>query len=343
MIKDAIRAVVEGSFLTEDEAAAAMNEIMSGEATPAQIACLITALRMRGETVDEITGFVRVMREKSVKVTSSRMPLIDTCGTGGDRLKTFNISTTAAFVVAGAGVAVAKHGNRAASSKCGSADVLDALGVKFAMPAEDVGKCIDECSIGFLFAPALHPAMKHAVGPRKEIGIRTVFNILGPMTNPANAKYQVIGVFLPEFCELMAKVLVRLGTERAMVVHGMDGIDECSTFGPTLVAEISSGEVAISHKNPADFGCNISSVDELAAGELPEENAEMLLSVLKGEKGPRREIVLANAGAAFYVVGKARDLKEGAAMAAESIDSGAALKALENLKKFTEEYQQVDS
>jgi anthranilate phosphoribosyltransferase len=340
MIKDAIRKVVEGEHLTESEAIAAMTEIMDGEATPAQIACLITALRMKGETVDEITGFVRVMREKSLRVTTSRTPLVDTCGTGGDRLNTFNISTTAAFVVAGAGVAVAKHGNRAASSKCGSADVLESLGVKLSLSAEIVGKCIDECGIGFLFAPSLHPAMKHAVGPRKEIGIRTVFNILGPMTNPADAKYQVIGVFAPHLCELMAGTLANLGSKRAMVVHGLDGIDEISTLGETVVSEVQSGKVVTTRLSPSDFRRDTVQAVQLSGGDSPDDNARTLLSILNGEKGPRRDIVLANAAAAFVVTGKAENLREGIDVAAESIDSGAARSALEQLQRFTEAHAQ---
>lgn len=339
MIRDAIQKVVEGENLTEVEAVAAMTEIMDGEATPAQISCLITALRMKGETVDEITGFVRVMREKSVKVKAARRPLIDTCGTGGDKLNTFNISTTAAFVVAGAGIAVAKHGNRAASSKCGSADVLEALGVKFPLPPEVVGKCIDECGIGFMFAPALHPAMKHAIGPRKEIGIRTVFNILGPMTNPAQAEYQVIGVFAPHLCEMMASVLGKLGTKRAMVVHGMDGLDEISTIGETCTAELADGRVSSRQLSPRDLSCRRTTAEELAAGESPEDNARALLSVLSGEKGPMRDITLANAGAAIFVAGRAQSLAEGIAVAAESVDSGAASKALTDLKRFTEAHE----
>jgi anthranilate phosphoribosyltransferase len=317
-----------------------MTEIMDGEATPAQISCLITALRMRGETVNEITGFVRVMREKSIKVTTSRTPLIDTCGTGGGKLKTFNVSTTAAFVVAGAGIAVAKHGNRAASSKCGSADVLEALGINFSLSAKEIGECIDECGIGFLFAPALHPAMKHAVGPRKEIGIRTVFNILGPMTNPAGAKYQVIGVFAPHLCELMAKVLANLGTERAMVFHGMDGLDECSTLGETLTAELRDGEVITYRFMPQDFGCRPAVYEKLVSGETPAEHAETLISILSGEKGPKRDIVVGNAATALYVTGKASDLTEGIAIASESIDSGTALARLNYLRKFTEGYRE---
>jgi anthranilate phosphoribosyltransferase len=340
VIIDAIRKVVDGRHLTEEEAIDAMTTIMNGEATIAQIASLITALRMKGETVDEITGFVRVMRDKSIKVHTSRTPLVDTCGTGGDRLNTFNISTTAAFVVAGAGIAVAKHGNRAASSKCGSADVLEALGVKIGLSAEQVGKCIDECGIGFMFAPMLHPAMKHAVGPRKEIGIRTVFNILGPMTNPASAKYQVIGVFTPHLCKLMAEVLANLGSERAMVVHGEGGLDEISTFGVTTLAEVLGGEVKLRNITPSDFGFNPSTVSQIVGADSPNENARVLLSILSGEKGPARDIVLANASAALLVAGKASTFVEGVALSAESIDTGAAKAALERLKYFTEEYCQ---
>lgn len=335
MIVDAIRKVVEGEHLTEIEAVAAMNCIMNGEATPAQIACLITALRMKGETVDEITGFVRVMREKSVRVHTTRTPLVDTCGTGGDRLNTFNISTTAAFVVAGAGVAVAKHGNRAASSKCGSADVLEALEVKLTLNAEQVGNCIDECGIGFLFAPALHPAMKHAVGPRKEIGIRTVFNILGPMTNPAGADYQVIGVFSKHLCELMANVLARLGTKRAMVVHGAPGMDEVSTFGDTVAAESNENDVILREIGPSDFGLNTSTINQITGESSPIENAAILRSILSGEKGPRRDIVIANAATALYVTGKTCNLSSAAEMATDSIDSGSAMRTLEHLIKFT--------
>jgi len=335
VIRDAIRKVVEGGSLTQDEAAAAMTEIMDGEATPAQVACFITALRMKGETIDEITGFVRVMREKSIKVSTTRSPLVDTCGTGGDRLNTFNISTAAAFVVAGAGVAVAKHGNRAASSVCGSADVLEALGVNIAIGPAEVGKCIDEAGIGFMFAPAAHPAMKHAVGPRKEIGIRTVFNILGPMTNPAGAKRQLIGVFSPELTETMAHVLGNLGSERAMVVHGLDGLDEISTLGKTRVSELKDGRVRTYELDCRAEGLGLCSPDDISGGRTPEENADILMAVLRGISDPRREIVLANAGAALYVAGRAQDLREGIALAAESIDSGAAIGALEKMKAIT--------
>lgn len=337
MIKDAIRKVIEGHGLSQEEAVSAMTEIMEGEATPAQISCFITALRMKGENVDEITGFVSVMRSKSVKVSSKREPLIDTCGTGGDKLNTFNISTTAAFVVAGAGVAVAKHGNRAASSVCGSADVLEALGVNITIGSETVGRCIDEAGIGFMFAPAAHPAMKHAVGPRKEIGIRTVFNILGPMTNPAGAKRQLIGVFSPEVTETMAYVLRNLGSERAMIVHGLDGLDEISTIGPTKISELRDGSVTTYEFDCQQAGLSACLVDAIDGGETPKENVHLLLSVLQGQYGPRRDIVLLNSGAALMVAGAAEDLREGISLAAESIDSGAALAALEKMKSIAGE------
>jgi anthranilate phosphoribosyltransferase len=337
MIKDVIRKVVDSRNLTEEEAGQAMAEIMNGEATPAQVACLITALRMKGETVDEITGFVRVMREKSIKIKTEHDGVLDTCGTGGDKLDTFNISTAAALVVAGAGTPVAKHGNRAASSNCGSADVLESLGVKLALSAGQIGECIDSVKIGFMFAPSMHPAMKHAVGPRKEIGVRTVFNILGPMTNPAGAKRQLIGVFAPQLCEIMANVLKNLGTERAMVVHGLDGLDEISTIGPTRVSELRDGCVRTYEVRPEHFGISTACPGCIAGGESIEECGRILTGALRGEKGPRRDIVCLNAGAALAVAGRAEDLRDGMRLAAQAIDSGLALQALENLKAFTQE------
>ncbi|MCL5104274.1 MAG: anthranilate phosphoribosyltransferase [Armatimonadetes bacterium] len=338
MIREAIKKVVEGCDLTRAEAVEAMTEIMEGEATPAQVASFITAMRMKGETVEEITGFVKVMREKSVKVRPNATDLLDTCGTGGDKLDTFNISTTATFVIAGAGVTIAKHGNRAASSTCGSADVLEALGVNLTLDAERVAHCIDSAGIGFMFAPAMHPAMKHAVGPRKEIGIRTVFNILGPMTNPAGAKRQVIGVFSPDITETMANVLNALGTERAMVFHGLAGLDEISTLGETKVSEVKDGEVRTYMLRPSDVGLDLAKPEDLAAGEGGiDANVRALLSVLEGDKGPKRDIVLINASAALVVAGKAGDLIEGITLAVKSIDSGAAMGSLQAFKKATQE------
>lgn len=338
MIREAIRTVVDGKNLTEQEATAAMMEIMDGEATSAQVASFITAMRMKGETVEEITGFVKVMRKKSIKVQPKSDMLLDTCGTGGDRLDTFNISTTATFVIVGAGVTVAKHGNRAASSTCGSADVLEALGANLNLTPESVAFCIDNAGLGFMFAPAMHPAMKHAVGPRKEIGIRTVFNILGPMTNPAGAKRQVIGVFSPDITETMAKVLQKLGTERAMIFHGMAGLDEMSTLGDTKISELRDGEVRTYTLNPAEIGLDVAKPEDLSAGDGGVvDNVRALLEVLDGNRGPKRDIVLLNAAAALVVAGKADDLQSGMALAAESIDTGAALNALERFKTVTQE------
>ena len=338
MIRQAIRKVVERCDLTEAEAVAAMTEIMDGEATAAQVASFITALRMKGETVEEIVGFAQVMRVKSVKVRPQATDLLDTCGTGGDKLDTFNISTTATFAIVGAGVTVAKHGNRAASSSCGSADVLEALGVQLNLDAERVANCIDKTGLGFMFAPALHPAMKHAVGPRKEIGIRTVFNLLGPMTNPAEAKRQVIGVFSPDVTETMANVLLALGTERAMVFHGMAGLDEISTLGETKISELKDGKVTTYILQPSDVGLDRARISDLAAGDGGViDNVRALLGILDGEKGPKRDIVLLNAAAALVVADKAADLREGMQLAARSIDSGAAMNALEVFRSTTQE------
>jgi len=338
MIREALRKVVEGEHLTQDEAVCAMTEIMDGEATPAQVAAFITALRVRGETVDEITGFVRVMREKSVKVRPKAADLLDTCGTGGDKLSTFNISTTATFVIVGAGVTVAKHGNRAASSTCGSADVLEALGIKIDLGPDAVAECIDRAGLGFMFAPAMHPAMKHAVGPRKEIGFRTVFNILGPMTNPAGAKRQIIGVFAPDLTETMASVLAALGTRRAMVFHGMAGLDEMSTLGETRVSELKDGKVWTYSLHPSEVGLDVADASALSAGEGgAADNVRALLAVLEGKKGPHRDIVLLNAAAALVVAEKADHLRSGIELAAKSIDSGAAMAALETFKAITHE------
>lgn len=338
MIREAIRKVVDGADLTQEEAVSAMTEIMDGEATPAQVACFVTALRMKGETVEEITGFVCVMRQKAVKVRPQAVDLLDTCGTGGDKLNTFNISTTATFIIVGAGVTVAKHGNRAASSSCGSADVLEALGVSLNLDADCVAACIDKAGLGFMFAPAMHPAMKHAVGPRKEIGIRTVFNLLGPMTNPAGAKRQVIGVFSPTVTETMANVLKALGTQRAMVFHGMAGLDEMSTLGETKISELKNGEVHTYTLQPTDVGLDAAKPEDLAAGDGGiVDNVRALLSILDGEKGPRRDIALLNAAAALVTAEKATDLRQGIELAAKSIDTGAAMNALETFRTVTQE------
>ena len=331
MIRETIQKVVDGQNLTERETVDTMNEIMSGEATPAQVASFITALRIKGETIEEITGAARVMREKSTKIRTKHPFVVDTCGTGGDGAHTFNISTTAAFVVAGTGIPVAKHGNRAASSQSGAADVLKALGVDIEIGPEQVGACIDDVGIGFLFAVTLHGAMKYAIGPRREIGIRTVFNALGPLTNPAGAQAQVLGVYAPTLTESLAHVLKNFGTHRAFVVHGGDGLDEITTTTTTQVSELADGAVNTYTLDPAELGIPTAQPNDLKGG-TPEENAELTLSVLRGEKGPKRDIVLLNAAAAIVAGGKAEDMAAGLASAAESIDSGRALEKLEGLK-----------
>ena len=336
MIRETIQKVVDGQNLTERETVDTMNEIMSGEATPAQIASFITALRIKGETIEEITGAARVMREKSTKIHTKHPFVVDTCGTGGDGAHTFNISTTAAFVVAGAGIPVAKHGNRAASSQSGGADVLKALGVNIEIGPEQVGACIDDVGIGFLFAVALHGAMKYAIGPRQEIGIRTIFNALGPLTNPAGAQAQVLGVYAPALTEPLAHVLRNFGAHRAFIVHGGDGLDEITTTTTTQVSELADGGVNTYTLNPTELGIATAQPSDLKGG-TPAENAEMTLGVLRGETGPKRDIVLLNAAAVIVAGGKAKDITAGLAVAAKSIDSGRALEKLEGLKAKSNE------
>jgi len=335
MIREAIAALGAGRSLTEAEAAAVMEEIMSGEATPAQFGAFVTALRLKGETVDEIAGMARIMREKARRINIEGV-LLDTCGTGGDARGTFNVSTAAAFVAAGAGARVAKHGNRAMTSRCGSADVLEALGARIDLSPEQVKACLEETGVGFMFAPSFHPAMKFAAGPRREIGVRTVFNILGPLTNPAGAACQVLGVADPALAETMALVLARLGSRRALVVHG-DGLDEMSISGPTLVCELVEGCVRQYEVTPQEVGltpCEATSV----AGGTPEENAAALRGVLAGRPGPRRDIVLLNAAAGLVACERARALAEGVALAAEAIDSGAARERLERFVAVTNSF-----
>jgi anthranilate phosphoribosyltransferase len=330
MIKEAISKVVSGESLSKEEASNTMDEIMSGEATPAQIACFLTALRLKGETIDEITGCATIMREKVTRIQTNTEILVDTCGTGGDVSHTFNISTIAALVAAGAGVRIAKHGNRAVSSQCGSADVLKALGVNTEADADKVARCIDEAGIGFLFAPMLHPAMKYAIGPRREIGIRTIFNILGPLTNPAGAKSQVLGVYDVRLTEPLAHVLKNLGSRHVFVVHGADGLDEITTTDKTFVTELKDGEVRSFVINPEDFDVTRANKADLIGGTV-EENAKIALDILKGEKGAKRDVVLLNASAAIVTGGLASDFAEGIRLASESIDSRKAMKKLETL------------
>lgn len=333
-MKDILVKLLDGRDLTQDEAGLAMATIMEGQATQAQIGCFLAALRLKGETADEIAGCALVMRQKAFPVRPRRQALVDTCGTGGDGRNTFNISTTAAFVVAGAGVPVAKHGNRSVSSKSGSADVLEALGVNIDLGPDEVARCIDEAGIGFLFAQRLHPAMRHAAGPRREIGARTLFNILGPLTNPAGAETQVLGVYDGALTEVLAGVLGRLGCRRAMVVHGLDGTDELSISGSTRVSELQGDRVRTYLVEPEDAGLGRAPLDEIRGGTAA-ENAQFLLDVLAGDPGPRRSVVLLNAAAALVVAGAAPDLRGGVAMAAEAIDSGRALACLETLRRVS--------
>lgn len=334
MIKEAILKIVKGSDLTEQEMIHVMNEIMTGGAAPSQIAAFITALRIKGETVSEITGAARVMREKATRISAPSDDVVDTCGTGGDESMTFNISTAAAFVAAGAGVIVAKHGNRSVSSKSGSADVLRSLGVNIEAEVSRVEECIKEAGIGFLFAPLLHGAMKYAAIVRREIGIRTIFNILGPLTNPAGAKRQVVGVYDPALTDMLAKVLYNLGSRRAFIVHGEDGLDEITLTGETRVTELNEGAIKTYHIRPEDFGFERCAPDELKGGD-PDVNAGIILDMLKGKKDAKRDIVLLNGAAAITAAGKTHNLKEGIAIARGAVDSGEALKRLEKLKEVT--------
>ncbi len=334
MLTETLAKVVGGREIDDREAEAAMAEIMRGEATQAQIGAFLVALRMRGETVQEIEGFARAMRDNCIRIRSRHRDLVDTCGTGGDALDTFNISTGAALVAAAAGVPIAKHGNRSVSSECGSADVLMELGVRIDLEPEQVEACLDEVGIGFLFAPALHPAMKHAIGPRRELGLRTVFNILGPLTSPAGAERQLLGVFDAELTEMMAETLGRLGSKHALVVHGLDGLDELSTLGPTQVSELRGGEVSTYTVEPEQFGLPRATAEDLAGGD-PDQSAQVLVEAISGEGSARRDIVLLNAGAAIYVGGKADDIAEGVSIAAATVDTGAATGKLAALREMT--------
>lgn len=330
MIKEAIDKAVRKIDLPEAEMMAAMNEIMGGEATPAQIGAFITALRMKGETAEEVTGAARIMRQKATRVNACATTIVDTCGTGGDKLNTFNISTTTAFVVAAAGITVAKHGNRAVSSGCGSADVLEALGVNISVDQEIIEECIQQIGIGFLFAPKLHGAMKYAIGPRREIGIRTIFNMLGPLTNPAGATAQLLGVYDPKLTEMFAGVLKNMGTKRAFVVHGSDGLDEVTITGETRVAELKDGLVKTYNIHPKDYVGKTYALEAIRGGD-PTLNARITRDVLSGMTGACRDVVLMNAALAIVAGDKAADIQEGVKMAADCIDSGRAVKKLQAL------------
>jgi anthranilate phosphoribosyltransferase len=339
-ISEAIKKVIDRESLSVAEAEAVLEQIMTGQCFETQIAALLTALRMKGETVDELTGFARVMRAKAHAVRplafrNNGEILIDTCGTGGDVSGSFNISTAAAFVVAGCGLRVAKHGNRSVSSHCGSADVMEALGVKIELSPEQIALCIDEAGIGFLHAPLLHEAMKHVAPVRRQLGVRTIFNMLGPMTNPAGANAQVIGVYAPQLTEMFAHTLKSLGSLRALVVHGSDGLDEITITGRTRVTELKDGEVKTYSIEPEDFGLARATLAEIKGGDA-KQNAALVVGVLSGEKNARRDIVLLNAAAALVVGNAAGNLQEGIGLAAEAIDSGAALAKLQRLVEITQ-------
>ena len=334
MMREILAKVVAGENLAVEEAAAAVRAVMEGKATPAQIGGFLTALRVKGETMEEIYGAALAMREKAIAVCRGKKGLLDTCGTGGDGSNTFNISTTAAFIVAAAGVPVAKHGNRAVSSACGSADLLEALGIRVDLSPTQVEAAVEEVGIGFLFAPLFHQAMKYAAGPRKELGFRTVFNLLGPLTNPAGAEYQLAGVFRRELVPVLAEVLGRLGIRRAMVVHGAGGIDELSLAGENYLCEVAGGQLRSYTLHPEEVGLSCCPVERLKGGSA-QENAGIFRAVLSGEKGPHRDVVLLNAGAALYVAGRAGTIRDGVKLAAEIIDSGAALAKAEALAEFS--------
>jgi anthranilate phosphoribosyltransferase len=330
-VQDAIRIVVEGAYLTEEQAAAAMDGIMTGTASAAQIAALITGLRMRGETIDEMAGFARSLRRHVERVSvDDSAPLIDTCGTGGDGAGSFNISTTAAIVAAGAGVRVAKHGNRSVTSRCGSADVLEALGVIIDLPPASVEASIRDAGIGFMFAPRYHPGFRHAGPARKDIGIRTVFNLLGPMTNPAGARRQVIGVSVPAAASMIAEALARLESQRVLIVASSEGLDELGLGAENLIVEYDSaaGGSRQYSLSASDAGLRTAPVSDLAGGSA-EDNARIVHEVLRGERGPRRDVVLLNAGAGLYAAGTVADISEGVRVAADAIDSGSAMRTLE--------------
>lgn len=334
MIREALAKVVERQDLSGEEMAAVMDAIMTGEATPAQIGAFITALRMKGETVEELGGAAGSMRRHATYIDAGARSVIDTCGTGGDGMNTFNISTTTAFVAAGAGISVAKHGNRAVSSKCGSADVLRALGVNIEVEPEVMEECIQEFGIGFLYAPRMHPAMKYAIGPRRELGLCTIFNMLGPLTNPAGATGQVLGVFAPELTEMFAGALRELNCRRAFVVHGSDGLDEMTVTGPTRVSELRDGIVKTYDVSAEMFFGDDADPDALTGGE-PEQNAAITRSVLEGKPGPCLDIVLLNAAAAIVVGEQADTLTQGLTRAREAVENGAALNKLEKLVEHT--------
>ena len=333
-LRHALERLIEGRDLSREEARQAMRIIMDGEATPSQIGALMALMRMKGETIDEITGFVETMRSKATKVETGLKGLLDTCGTGGDGGRTFNISTAASIIAAAGGVPVAKHGNRAMSSKSGSADVLEALGVNISLNPEQAAECLREVGICFMFSQLYHQSMKHAAAPRKELGFRTFFNILGPLTNPAGADIQLMGVYDRDKTEFIARVMRELGLKRALVVSSYEGLDEISICSPTQVTELNEGEIRTYTVTAGDLGLAECGIEEIAGGKA-EENAQILRNIYAGQKGPKRDIVLANAAACFYVAGRCSSLREGVQYAEEIIDSGKALAKLEELIDYT--------
>jgi anthranilate phosphoribosyltransferase len=342
MLREAIQAAIEGRHLSRAEAAAAVDAMLDGTAPPALIAALLIALRVKGETPDEIAGAAQALRTRAARVDVPLDRLVDTCGTGGDGAHTFNISTAAAFVAAAAGARVAKHGNRAASSKCGSADVLAALGAEVELPPEAVAACIRECGIGFLFAPRHHAAMRHVAPVRKELGVRTLFNLLGPLANPAGARRQLLGVPSPHLVDVLARTLVELGADRAFVVHGHGGLDEISPAGPTRVAEVRGGRVREFEITPEELGVAPGPVEDLRGGDA-DRNAALLKEVLRGERGARRSAVLLNAGAAIAAAEVCESIRDGVRLAEQAIDSGAALERLEQFVRTSAAHKSTGS
>jgi anthranilate phosphoribosyltransferase len=334
MIQEALAKVVQKIDLQESEMTQVMTEVMEGKATPAQLGGFLAALRMKGETVEEVTGAARIMRQKATRIDARSSVIVDTCGTGGDGRKTFNISTTAAFVAAAAGLTVAKHGNRSVSSSCGSADVLEALGVNIEVPPEVVEECLQQIGIGFLFAPRMHGAMKYTVGPRRELGLRTIFNMLGPLTNPAGATAQLIGVYDPKLTEMFAGVLRNLGTKKAFIVHGADGLDEATVTGETRVTELEEGRITTYNLDPVDYFGEVFGGEALTGGDAA-ANAQITREILAGTDGSRRKIVVLNSALAIVAGGKAETVREGIRVAEECLDSGAARKKLEGLVELT--------
>ncbi len=336
MFRDNLNKIVGRTDLTEEEMSEMITDIFSGDITNAQIGAMMGALATKGETFEELAGAARAMRRKALRIQSSSSVVVDTCGTGGDAANTFNISTTTAFVVAGAGVTVAKHGNRSISSQSGSADLLEALGMKLDIAPELVEEAVEEIGIGFLFAPVYHGAMKYAAQARKEVGIRSIFNMLGPLTNPAGANCQLLGVYAPELTEMFARALQLLKSQRAYVVHGHEGLDEISVCGPTRVSELKDGLIQTYDIHPEQYFGDLADPEDLEGG-TPQENAEITAKILEGEKGPRRNVILINAAAALAAAGRAGDFSEGIKIAEKSIDDGAAKEKLEQLVRFTQE------